>query len=132
LASVAVIRLHRGTLPGVKVDAAIRQIATDLRRTRAEALLHAAHNPMGFALLMDGDSCYHGYRIIAPQDSTIVATRKIPTEVRCTGGRRFEFGPLGNLKEGSDRRLQVCTETKMYALEIVPATGAVRWVQGIR
>jgi len=129
LASIAIIRLHPGVVPGVRAEAAVRQIATGLRRARAEALLHAAANPTGFALRMEGDPPYRRYQIVNLRDSTIISEREIPAEVRCGGGRRFEFGPLGNLKESSDTSLQVCTETKRFALEGVPATGAVRWAQ---
>ena len=129
LASVAVIRMHPDLLPGVRADAAVRQMATDLRRTRSEALLHAARNPAGFALVMEGRPPWRHYRIIDLSESTTVDRGEIAREVRCVGGQRFAFGPLGNLTEDSDLELHLSTDGRDYALEIVPATGAVTWTR---
>lgn len=129
LALVAVPRLNWAAVTGVTTDAVVRQIATDLRRTRAEAILHAGRNPTGFALVMSGEAPYRGYQIVDLRDSTVVVTHDLPDAVRCDGGRRFEFGPLGNLRTGSDTQLHITTEARTYRVEIVPATGAVRWVR---
>jgi len=91
------------------------------------AITHAARSPEGFALAMDGSEPYDSYQIIDEHGPAAVTTCTIPAGVRCRGGRRFEFGPLGNLQTGSDTRLQIRTQDKTYLLEIVPATGAVTW-----
>lgn len=129
LACIAVPRLNLAAATGVTADAAARQIVTDLRRTRADAILHAARNPTGFALVMTGGGPYEGYRIIDLRDSAIVAAVDIPAGIRCDGGRRFEFGPLGNLRNGSDAKLRIATDAKTYMVEVVRATGAVQWVR---
>ncbi len=129
LAVVAVPRVNLGAVGGIRADAAVRQIATDLRRARASAILHAARNPQGFALVMSGGSPYDGYEIIDLQDSTSIAVCTIPETVRCTGGQRFEFGPLGNLRTGSATSLRVAAKGRTYLVEIAPTTGAVRWTQ---
>ena len=129
LAVVAVPRINLGAVSGARGDAAVRQISTDLRRARAGAILHASQNPKGFALVMSGGSPYDGYEIINLQDSTVIATGKIADSVRCTGGQRFEFGPLGNLNSGSDVELRVTTDARTYSVEVVPATGAVKWTR---
>jgi hypothetical protein len=129
LACVAVPRLNLAAVTGARADAAVRQIATDLRRTRANAILHAARNPIGFALVMSGEGPYGGYRIIDLRDSAVVAAGKIPDAVGCSGGQRFEFGPLGNLRSGSDTKLRITTDARTYFVEVVPATGAVKWVR---
>lgn len=127
LALVAVPRLNLGAVWGAQTDVVIRQLATDLRRTRMQAIAQAADNPTGLALVMIGTSPYRSYEIVNLQDSAVVATRDIALEVQCTGGQRFEFGPLGNLKEGSDTQLQVSTERRAYQLQITRATGMVQW-----
>jgi prepilin-type N-terminal cleavage/methylation domain-containing protein len=129
LACVAVPRLNFAAVVGARADAAVRQIATDLRRTRANAILHAAANPTGFALVMSGGGPYDGYQIIDLHDSSVVAACEIPDGVRCSGGQRFEFGPLGNLRSGSDTELRITTEARTYLVEIAPATGAVKWTR---
>jgi len=129
LAAVAVPRINFAAVAGARGDAAVRQIATDLRRTRANAILHAARNPKGFALVMIGSSPYDGYEIVSLQDSAVIATGKIAENVLCSGGQHFEFGPLGNLNSGSDASLRVATDGKTCLLEIVPATGAVKWTR---
>ena len=75
---------------------------------------------------------YRSYQIVDQHNRATVATCQIPAGVRCVGGRRFEFGPLGNLQSGSNTQLQIGTEGKTYLLEIVPATGAVEWRRGSR
>ncbi len=127
LAVVAVPRIHLAAVGGIRGDAAARQIATDLRRTRAHAILHAAENPKGFALVLAGAD--DGYEILDLHRSTAVATCRLPEGVRCSGGKRFEFGPLGNLAGGSDATLRIAVEARSYTLEIAPATGAVTWTR---
>jgi prepilin-type N-terminal cleavage/methylation domain-containing protein len=130
LACVAVPRLNFGAVWGARADAVVERLATDLRRTRAEAIADAARNPDGFALMMDGADPHRRYQIIDRHTHTAIRTCDIPAGVRCGGGRRFEFGPLGNLQNGSDTHLRLGTEGKTYLLEIVPATGAVTWRRG--
>lgn len=126
LALIAVPRLNFAGVWGRETDAAVRRLATDLRRTRMHAITHAADNPTGFALVMSGAGPYSGYQIVDLHDSSLVVTCELPAAVRCTGGQRFEFGPLGNLKDGSDSQLQVSSESRAYQIDIVPATGMVR------
>jgi prepilin-type N-terminal cleavage/methylation domain-containing protein len=128
LACVAVPRLNFGAVWGARADALAERLATDLRHTRTLAVTHAAGSPEGFALVMNGSEPYPSYQITDRHSHTVVTTCTIPAGVRCSGGRRFEFGPLGNLQTGSDTRLQIRTEGKTYRLEIVPATGAVTWL----
>ncbi|MBN1506212.1 MAG: type II secretion system protein [Sedimentisphaerales bacterium] len=127
LALVAVPRLPLGAVWGARTDATIRQLATDLRRTRMQAIAEAVGKPAGFALVMTGASPYRSYQIVDLEDSAAVADRDIAPDVQCTGGQRFEFGPLGNLKEGSDTQLRISSERRAYQLQITPATGTVRW-----
>jgi len=126
LALIAVPRLNFGAVWGAQTDAAVRQLATDLRRTRMHAIAHAADNPTGYALVMIGPSPRRSYQIIDLHDSAVVASEDMPANVWCTGGRSFEFGPLGNLTDGSDTQGRVHSESRVYRLEIVPATGMVR------
>ncbi len=125
LACIAVPRFNLGAVWRTEADALVRQIVTDLRRTRTLAVLHAAGNPTGFALVVE----HGGYQITDLQDSTVLVAREIPSTVKCKGGEQFEFGPLGNLREGSDTELRISTEGRNYTIEIVPATGAVKCVR---
>jgi type II secretory pathway pseudopilin PulG len=127
LTCIAVPRLNFGAVWEARADAVVQRLATDLRHTRALAITHAARNPDGFALLMCGADPYRSYQIIDRHDRAVIATCDFPAGVQCTGGRRFEFGPLGNLQNGSDTCLGIRTEGRSYRLEIVPATGAVEW-----
>lgn len=129
LACVAVPRLNLAAVTGVTTDTAVQRIVTDLRRARAHAILHAARNPTGFALIITGGGPHRGYQIVDLRDSTVITDVDIPAGVRCSGGRRFEFGPLGNLRTGSDGDLRIVTDVRSYRVEIVPATGAVKWVR---
>jgi len=127
LACVAVPRLNLGAVWGARADAAVQRLVTDLRHTRALAITHAARNPAGFALVTQSTGPGHSYRIINRGDRAVATTCTLPPGVQCGGARRFEFGPLGNLQNGSDTRLSIQTEGKAYLIEIAPATGAVEW-----
>jgi hypothetical protein len=129
LAAVAAPRINLAAVGGVRGDAAVRLIATDLRRARANAIRNAARNSRGFALVMNGGNPYDGYEIINLYDSTVIATCQLPDGVRCSGGQRFEFGPLGNLRSGSDAELRIATDARTYSMAVVPATGAVKWTR---
>lgn len=129
LAFIAVPRLNWGAVWGARTDGAVRRLATDLRRTRMQAIAHAADNSTGYALVMSGASPYRGYQIVDLRDSTVVTIAEMPANVQCAGGQHFEFGPLGNLKEGSDTQMRVYSDSRAYQLQIVPATGTVKWLR---
>jgi hypothetical protein len=127
LACVAVPRLNFAAVWGARADAVAARLATDLRHTRALAIANAATTPEGYLLVMSGPEPYRRYQIMDRQRHTAVSTCDLAVGVQCHGGRRFGFGPLGNLQGGSDTHLRISTEGKTYLLEIVPATGAVQW-----
>jgi len=128
LACVAVPRLQFGAVHRAEAGAIAQQLVTDLRRVRSQAILNAARNTDGFALVMTGASPYRGYQIVDLKGSTVVVSHDIPSSIHCVGGGRFEFGPLGNLKEGSDTQLEVSAEGQAFTITIVSATGMVKCV----
>lgn len=140
LACIAVPRLDFAAVWAARADAVVRRLATDLRHTRALAVAQAAKNPDGYVLVMQGaegtpnaeagvgdPGPYRSYQIVDRRNRTVMTTCNLPAGVQCGGGRRFEFGPLGNLQNGSDAHLDIRTAGKSYRLEIAPATGAVEW-----
>ena len=129
LAVVAVPRLQWGVVTDSKAEATARKLLTDLRRTRSHAILHAANTPEGCALRMTGSGPYDGYTIVELGGSQRVDEHELSAAVRCTGGRLFEFGPLGQLKDGSDTQLAVSGDGKTFTLTVVPATGMVTCVK---
>jgi type II secretory pathway pseudopilin PulG len=132
LASVAVVRLHPAILAGVRAHADVRLLVHELRRTREEALLQAPTNPAGFAMCLDGVGTVRGYRIVDLTDSTCVREGRFSSRLRCAGGRCYAFGPLGNLKQGSDTQTVVDSRGTQYVLDVEPMTGAVRWARNGR
>ncbi len=128
MAVVAVPRMQFATLRRQKADAAARKIATDLKLTRRLAICNAAVNVDGYGLSMSGSSPYNGYEIENLNTSEIVDSYSIDSDVSCTGGKRFKFGPLGNLLAGSDTQLTVSAEGKSFTVTVVSATGAVKCI----
>lgn len=126
VACVAVPRLQFGAVRAVDAGTFARKLVTDMRRARAQAMLNAARNTDGYALLLLGVSPYDQYEILDLSNSTAVALHDIPATVACTGGTRFEFGPLGNLKDGSDTQVQVSGGGRSYIITVVIATGAAK------
>jgi len=127
LTAVAVPRMQFAALRRQKADTVARKIATDLRLTRRLAITNAAENVYGYALNMTGGSPYSGYEIVDLETSEVVDSHSIDSEVSCTGGSSFEFGPLGNQTGGiGGTQLTVTSEGKSFTVTVVSATGAVK------
>jgi hypothetical protein len=125
LAAVSIPRLPMGAIGKQSVKAVSRQAAADLRWTRQLALADAAVNPSGYELLMEGAEPYSGYSVRNCQNGQTLSQVSFPSGLECTGGKRFWFGPLGNLQSGSGSQIQIwCGESK-YVIMVIPATGAV-------
>jgi type II secretory pathway pseudopilin PulG len=125
LAAVAAPRLQMGAVAKQTARTFARQITADLRYTRQLALTHAAGNPQGFDLVMNGSGSYSGYSIRNRQTGAIVQTSPISPDIQCTGGSTFSFGPLGNLLTGSATALQAGAGDETYSITVISATGTV-------
>ncbi|UCC22193.1 MAG: hypothetical protein JSW23_10415 [Planctomycetota bacterium] len=125
---IAVPKMQFATLRQQKADAAARKIATDLKLARRLAICNAATNVSGYAMRMTGASPYSSYDIVNLATSEVVDSYSIDSEVSCTGGTSFEFGPLGNLLVGSDTQLTVSSEGRSFTVTVVSATGAVKCI----
>ena len=126
LAFIAVPRLQFAALYRRQADTVARKIVTDLRRTRRLAISDAANNTNGFALNMTGASPYSAYEIVNLNTSATVDSHTIDSDISCTGGATFQFGPLGNLKAGSDTQLTIAAKGKTFTITIISATGTVK------
>jgi len=126
LAVVAVPRLQFTALYRKQADSVARKIITDLRRTRTLAISDAANNTDGFALNMTGSAPYSAYEIVNLDTSATVDTLTIDSDISCSGGSTFRFGPLGNLLAGSGTQLTVSAQGKTFTITIISATGAVK------
>jgi len=131
LAFIAIPRLQFAALYRKQADTVAKKIVTDLRRTRRLAISDAANNTDGYALNMTGAGSYTGYEIENLNTSTTITngTFSIDSAISCTGGNEFQFGPLGNLKAGSDTQLTVSAEGKIFTITIISATGTVKCVE---
>lgn len=129
LAAIAVPRLNRAAISKNKAQTTARKIVTDLRLTRRLAISDAANNTTGFSLSMIGGPNYTGYEIINLNTSVVEDSYNIDPAVSCKGYTIFEFGPLGNLKEGSGTELYVDGGGKSITITIIPATGTVKCVE---
>lgn len=131
LAAIAVPRLNLAVIIAQKADTVAGKIVTGLRRARILAISNAADNTDGFALNMTGSEPYSGYEIVNLKTSTTIlnGTFSIDSNISCTGGATFEFGPLGNLKDGSDTQLVITAAGKTFTITIISATGTIKWVQ---
>lgn len=126
IAAIAVPRLNYSAASGLKADALAGKIVTDLRRSRRLAISNAALNPSGFSLTMTGGEPYARYEIKNLQTSETIDSHSIDSNISCTGGEAFQFGPLGNLKASSDTQLVISNSDKTFTITITPATGMVK------
>jgi len=126
LTCIAVPRLRMTAVRGVRAEAVARKIAADLRLARARAILEPTQRATGCALVMTGSEPYSGYQLVRAGDAGVTAIHALPREVRCTGGRRFEFDSLGALTDGSDAELRVSAEDRTLTITVQRATGMVK------
>ncbi|MHC4125268.1 MAG: hypothetical protein ACYSRR_02280 [Planctomycetota bacterium] len=109
-----------------KADCHARKIVTELRRARTLAISNAADNTAGFALNMTGSAPYFAYEIVNLDTGATIDSYIIDSDVSCTGGDQFEFGPLGNLLSGSDTELTISADGKTFTITIISATGMIK------
>lgn len=125
-AVISVPRLNFSAVSRQKADVTARKIVTDLRRARRMAISDAAGNTAGYALNMTGSSPYAGYEIENLDTEATVDSHTIDSDVSCTGGSAFNFGPLGNLLVGSDTQLTVSASGRSFTITLTSATGMAR------
>ncbi|MGA2172518.1 MAG: type II secretion system protein [Sedimentisphaerales bacterium] len=121
LTFIAVPRLNFAALYHKQAHAAAMQVVTDLRRTRTMAISMAATNPTGFTLERSGLS----YQIIDDSNGVAVDSQTIAPQISCGDGTVFSFGPLGNLRTGSNNQLTVSAEGRTYTITVISGTGIV-------
>jgi len=126
IAAIAVPRLNFSATSRYKADTIARKIVTDLRRTRRLAISDAANNTAGFALNMIGPSPYNSYAIENLSTGVTIDSQTIAPEISCAGGTAFQFGPMGNLKVGSDTQLSISASGRTFVITITIATGTVK------
>lgn len=125
-ATIAVPRLDTSVISKKNAELTSKKIVADLRRVRMLAISNAANNPTGFSINMIGSTPYSGYQVIDCNSSTAVESQTIDSDVQCSGGSRFQFGPLGNLINGSDTQLFLSSRGKVCTLIITTATGTIK------
>jgi hypothetical protein len=95
-----------------------------MRRARLLAITDAANNSDGFALQRSDST----FEIKDLSDSSTVpnSTFTVDSSISCSGGTNFQFGPLGNLKTGSDSTITVSSAGKSFTISIIAATGSIQ------
>ena len=125
MAAIAVPRFSFALITKNRAGTTARKIATDLRRTRRLAISDAANNAKGFEMNMLGTS----YEIENLDTHTTVDSHTIDSQVSCTGGGSFDFGPLGNLTNAGSSDIIVEGGGRSYTITVTVATGAVKCVE---
>jgi hypothetical protein len=106
------------------------KMVTDLRRIRRLAITDAANNGVGYQINMIGVSPFTGYEIVnLDPPETVLETHVIESDILCSGGTTFKFGPLGNLLIGDGTQLDISAEGKSFTVTIVTSTGMVKCVE---
>jgi Tfp pilus assembly protein FimT len=129
LAFIAVPRLNFAIIKKSKTETTAKKIVTDLRRTRSLAISDASNNTQGYKLQMIGSAPYTGYRIDNLNTSEKIDEHGIDSNVNCSGGSLFKFGPIGNLLSGSNTQLVVTGSGKSFTITVVSATGTVKCLE---
>lgn len=130
LAAIAVPRFNYAIISKQKADTVARKIVNDLRRTRRLAISDAANNSQGYELKFVGSVPYSAYEIEnRDTHETVDSHTTSDVAINCTTGRKFKFGPLGELRAASATELTVSAEGKSFTINVNPATGMVKCVE---
>ena len=129
LAMIAVPRINLSTTTAKGAQALAKKIVTDLRRTRRLAISDAASNTSGYRIQMNGPDPYTDYDIVNLNTSATVDSHTIDSDISCTNGATFSFGPMGNLLVGSDTQLDIAGGDDSFTITITSATGMVKCVE---
>ena len=129
IAAVSVPRMNFSTIGKLNADVQSKKMVSLMRRTRALAVSNAATNSSGYRLSMTGGSPYSGYEIIDIGSSSTVDTGSIDSNIGCTGGSTFNFGPMGNRLSPTGTMLVVSDGGSIYNITVVSATGMVKCVK---
>jgi len=129
LVTLAVPRLPFGVISGRRAEMAAWKIVTVLRRARSLAISHAATNPDGFALNIKQTGKTTTYEIMDCGSKSVVDSQAIDSNVNLSGRMKFEFGPLGTLKEKNAPFLNVSVADKTFTISVIPATGMVKCLE---
>jgi prepilin-type N-terminal cleavage/methylation domain-containing protein len=132
LTLVAVPRLQFGLRQSCQAEATAWMIVTDLRRTRSLAILHAATNPNGFALNIKATGKGTDYEIVDLASHAVIDVHTVDASIAFAGRKKFEFSPLGVLKEKNDPTLSVSATGRTFTISIIPGTGTVRCIENGR
>ncbi|AQT69771.1 type II secretion system protein H [Anaerohalosphaera lusitana] len=125
-AAVAIPRIDFGIVRKHAAETAAHKIVTDLRRTRHMAISNASENSQGYRMDFVSVDGRAGYRLIDLSNNSKVDEQFVSDEISCSGAGSYDFGPLGNLKAGSDDSLEVAADGKTFSVAIVRSTGAVK------
>ena len=129
LAAIAVPRLNFSLTTAKGAEAVASKIATDLRRTRQLAISDAAQNSSGYQLRFNGSSPYGSYDIVNLDSSSVVDSHTIDSDINCSSGSSFKFGPMGNLLSGSDSSLVIKGSKVTVTITVTSATGMIKCTQ---
>jgi len=125
LAAATAPRIRMTAVDRQTARSVARQITADLRYARQLALTDAGSNTRGYDLIMEGSGSFTGYSICNRQSGKILQAAPISSNIQCTGGQIFSFGPMGNLLAGSATELQAGAGDETYSITVIPATGSV-------
>lgn len=117
LAAVVLPRFGKAFIEDLTVRSASSQIASDIRYTRRLAITNAGHYLIKFNLTQNE------YNIISPNNQTI-ETKKIPSNISCSGTDQFDFYSLGNCLFAGEG-LSLSLSASQYNITAEPPTGAV-------
>ena len=127
LVFIAIPRMNFSILYRKQADATARKIVTDMRRARLLAITNAADNSDGFALTRSGLT--FAIKDLSDSSTVLNSTFTVDSSISCSGGTNFQFGPLGNLKAGSDSTVTVSSSGKSFTISVTAATGSIRCVE---
>jgi len=122
LAAIVIPRLTRaGFITSLGLRSATSQIASDMRYTRHLAITNSVTHLIKFDCAQKEYKIY--LRSIAPGNQ-IGVTKKIPSDITCSGTDQFTFGYIGSCTFAGGG-LSLFLNTSQYDIKVDPPLGAV-------
>ena len=129
LSAIALPRINFAIIRRQKADTLASKMVTEFRRVRRLAITDAANNALGYQVSMTGGPPYTGYDIVNLDTLAVLESHTIDSDVSCTGGTIFKFGPLGNLLGGSGTQLDTAADGRIFTITLVTSTGMIKCVE---
>ena len=120
LVSIVIPRVGWDTMGKVQAETAARQFSDYLKLARSLAITHASSNSEGYKVVLSPSQPYTYSLINADTSETVKGPVALPEGVDRSGGRTYQFTPLGNLSVSRELSVQFSKSGNTTVVTVTP------------